>query len=215
MFHISTCCATTCAFQDAHVTDLRHGAALALLLARNCRPASVARALVETGRTRRSVLGLKTVFACYRLLVSGQHTGCCTQLSATLLPGARRARPRWITCNGCVAGAWRHRGLVRTVSGIDAVLAELDWTSWQHGSENWGAVRSISRTVPSFAQSNRFRSRCQAICPSCVIWKMIRALAVKERQAAVNAVVYTDHAQRFNEMLKQANAEFWHQSDPL
>ena len=38
--------------------------------------------------------------------------------------------------------------------------------------------------------------------------EMIRALAVNERQAAVNAVVYTDHAQRFNELLRQANADF-------
>lgn len=38
--------------------------------------------------------------------------------------------------------------------------------------------------------------------------EMMRALAVRERQVAVNAVVYTEHAQRFNAMLRQANAQF-------
>lgn len=35
-----------------------------------------------------------------------------------------------------------------------------------------------------------------------------RALAVNERQVKVNAVVFTDHARRFNDLLQQVNADF-------
>ena len=38
--------------------------------------------------------------------------------------------------------------------------------------------------------------------------EMTRALAVNERRATVNAVVYSAHAQRFNQMLKAVNADF-------
>jgi predicted LPLAT superfamily acyltransferase len=38
--------------------------------------------------------------------------------------------------------------------------------------------------------------------------EMTRALATKKHRAVVNAVVYTNHAQRFNEILAQANASF-------
>ena len=38
--------------------------------------------------------------------------------------------------------------------------------------------------------------------------EMTRALATSSQRAIVNAVVYTDHAHKFNETLKQANAEF-------
>ncbi|MEI6987643.1 MAG: hypothetical protein WCK65_16130, partial [Rhodospirillaceae bacterium] len=38
--------------------------------------------------------------------------------------------------------------------------------------------------------------------------EMTRALATIEQRAIVNAVVYTNHAQRFNETLAQANASF-------
>lgn len=38
--------------------------------------------------------------------------------------------------------------------------------------------------------------------------EMARALAAGEQRATVNAVVYTDHAQRFNRMLSLANADF-------
>jgi predicted LPLAT superfamily acyltransferase len=38
--------------------------------------------------------------------------------------------------------------------------------------------------------------------------EMTRALATNEQRAVVNAVVYTTHAQRFNETLTQANASF-------
>ncbi len=38
--------------------------------------------------------------------------------------------------------------------------------------------------------------------------EMTRALASRERRAVINAIVYTDHARRFNEALAQANADY-------
>ena len=158
---------------------------------------------------RGSVAGLRFIFACYRLFgvqaarallypIVGYFFLTGRAARAASLDYLRRVRqmkgepaPRW-------RDAFRHM-LAFGQSGLDKLGAWL------------GDVQSDQLDFPA-------RAELQALIDSgrgaLVIGahlgnlEMMRALATNERQAMVNAVVFTEHARRFNDLLKQANAEF-------
>ena len=158
---------------------------------------------------RGSVLGLKTVFACYNVLgervarwllypIVGYFfiSGCTARVAS--LDFLRRVH----RANGLPEPTWRdsfRHMLAFGQAGLDKLAA---WA---------GGVSSRQVDFPDRPELLRLiNSGRGAVLIGAHLGnlEMIRALAVNERQAAVNAVVYTEHAQRFNDLLKQANADF-------
>ena len=158
---------------------------------------------------RGSVFGLKTVFACYRLLgaraarlllypVVGYFFLTGSKARAASLDYLRRIHLR----KGLNAPGWRdsfRHMMAFGQSGLDKLAAWL------------GELGGRPVVFPNRAEFERLvASGRGAVLIGAHLGnlEMTRALAVNDRQATVNAVVYTDHAQRFNEMLAQANADF-------
>jgi predicted LPLAT superfamily acyltransferase len=158
---------------------------------------------------RGSVLGLKTVFACYRLLGARAARWLLYPITAYFLLTGHKARTasldflrRVHRLKGIAAPGWRdsfRHMLAFGQSGLDKLAA---WSGQLESREVDFPKRS---ELLDLIASGRGALLIGAHLGNL---EMMRALATNERQATVNAVVYTEHAQRFNDMLKQANAEF-------
>jgi predicted LPLAT superfamily acyltransferase len=163
---------------------------------------------------RGSVLGLRTVFFCYRIL--GQSaarlllypivtyffiTGSKARAASldflrrvnqiNRLRGSDLPEPGW-------RDSFRHM-LAFGQSGLDKLAA-------------WTGDLDCSRL--DFPMRDELERLCESGRGAVLIGshlgnlEMSRALAVNERQRKINAVLYTKHALRFNAMLNEANANF-------
>ena len=182
---------------------------LPLLLVRKVFGPSASREHWSKLAERGSVLGLKIVFACYRFFgeraahwllypIVGYFFLTGRKTRAASLDYLNRVHRR----NGLAVPGWRdsfRHMLSFAESGLDKLAA---WFG-QLGSRqvDFPDRPELLKLIASGRGAVLIGSHLGNL-------EMIRALAVNERQAAVNAVIYTDHAQRFNEMLKQANADF-------
>ena len=182
---------------------------LPLLLARKLLPGRAAGEHWSSLAERGSLLGLKSVFACYRFLGPRAARALLYPIVGYFFLSGRQAReasldylcrvhqrkglpvPRW-------RDSFRHM-LAFGQSGLDKLAA------WCGGIDSGRVDFPARGELVSLIESGRGAVLIGAHLGNL---EMIRALAVNERQAAVNAVVYTDHAQRFNEMLKRASADF-------
>lgn len=158
---------------------------------------------------RGSVLGLKTVFACYRLLGARAARWLLYPVTGYFFLTGHKARAasldylrRVHRLKGMAPPGWRdsfRHMLAFGQSGLDKLAAWL------------GELGSRQVDFPNRSEILDLLDAGQGavlIGAHLGNLEMMRALATNERRVAVNAVVYTEHAQRFNEMLKQANAEF-------
>jgi predicted LPLAT superfamily acyltransferase len=163
---------------------------------------------------RGSLLGLKTVFACYRLLGAKAArvllypivayfflTGSKARAASldylqrvNRLRGGARPDPGW-------RESFRHM-LAFGQSGLDKLAA------WMGGVSEVGEPQVDFPNRPLFEQLLASGRGAVLIGAHLGNLEMTRALAVNERRVKVNAVVYTDHAERFNTLLRQANADF-------
>ena len=158
---------------------------------------------------RGSVLGLKTVFACYHLL--GERMARCLlyPIVGYFFISGRKARMasldflrRVHRLNGWAEPTWRdsyRHMLAFGQAGLDKLAA------WAGGMSSQQVDFPDRHELLRLIDAGRGAVLIGAHLGNL---EMIRALAVNERQAAVNAVVYTEHAQRFNDLLKQANGDF-------
>ncbi len=160
---------------------------------------------------RGSLLGLRITAACYRILGEGAARLLLVPVVAYFfLTGgeARRASQAYLARirarGGDVGGepGWRHsfrHMLAFAVSGLDKLAA-------------W--MGRIDHRRVSFPQRGDFEDLVASGKGAVIIGshlgnlEMSRALANHGRLAAVNAVVYTEHAQRFNAMLARADSAF-------
>ena len=158
-------------------------------------------------------LGLRIVFICYRLLGeraarmllypivayflltgSKMRAASLDYLQRVRIHGAGKtinAKPGW-------RDSFRHM-LAFAQSGLDKLAA------WMGGFD------SNRVDFPNHAEFDRLLASGRGavlIGSHLGNLEMTRALATNEQRAIVNAVVYTDNAQRFNETLAQANASF-------
>ena len=158
---------------------------------------------------RGSVLGLKTVFACYRFLGERAAQWLLYPITGYFFLTGREARAasldylrRVHRLNGLAAPGWRdsfRHMLAFGQSGLDKLAA---WLGELNGRQiNFPDRPELLRLIASGRGAVLIGAHLGNL-------EMMRALAVNEQLATVNAVVYTEHAQRFNEMLKQANADF-------
>ena len=158
---------------------------------------------------RGSVLGLKIVFACYRLLGARAARWMLYPVVGYFFLTGRRARTasldylrRVHRLNGLAAPGWRdsfRHMLAFGQSGLDKLAAWLGELNGRH--VDFPARAEFERLAASGRGAVLIGAHLGNL-------EMTRALAVSERRVAVNAVVYTDHAQRFNELLRQVNADF-------
>lgn len=160
---------------------------------------------------RGSALGLRIVFACYRLLgeraaqlllypVVGYFLLTGGKARAASLDYLRRVRAS--SDDTRPEPGWResfHHMLAFAQSGLDKLVA------WMGGMDSRRVIfpnrTDFERLLASGRGAVLIGSHLGNI-------EMARALATDEQRATVNAVVYTDHAQRFNQILSQANANF-------
>ena len=158
---------------------------------------------------RGSVLGLRIVFTCYRLFgeraarlllypvvayffVTGRNA------RAASLAYLQRASRRGAKVRSNWRGSFSHM-LAFGQSGLDKLAAWL------------GAIDGRRIDFPDRPVFDRLVASGKGallIGAHLGNLEMTRALAVNERQVIVNAVVFTEHARRFNELLQQANADF-------
>jgi predicted LPLAT superfamily acyltransferase len=172
---------------------------------------------------RGSLLGLRTVFACYRLLGARAARLLLYPIVAYFFLTGRKARaasldylrrlhrlrggalpePDW-------RASFRHM-LAFGQSGLDKLAAWSNGFSGFGGSGGAGGAnvhRVDFPNRPLFEQLLASGRGAVLIGAHLGNLEMTRALAVNERRVKVNAVVYTDHAERFNSLLGQANADF-------
>ncbi len=158
---------------------------------------------------RGCVLGLKTLFACYRLLGERAAQWLLYPIVAYFFLTGKKARlasrsylRRIHERNGLPAPGWRdsfRHMLAFGRSGLDKLAA---WS---------GDVKGRRIAFPDRDELvRRIASGRGAVLLGAHLGnlEMTRALAHSEQKAVVNAVVYTEHAQRFNDLLKKANADF-------
>jgi predicted LPLAT superfamily acyltransferase len=158
---------------------------------------------------RGSVLGLKAVFACYRFLGHRAARWLLYPVVAYFFVTGRKARTASLAFlarvhrqRGMAPPTWRdsfRHMLAFGLSGLDKLAAWL----------GKGGIRDVD--FPNRDEVDRLvaSGRGAVLIGSHLgNLEMMRALAVSERKATVNAVVYTDHALRFNELLQRANASF-------
>jgi predicted LPLAT superfamily acyltransferase/GT2 family glycosyltransferase len=184
---------------------------LPLLLWRKLRPARDAddphwSKLAERG----SMAGLRIVAACYRFLGEGVARALLYPVVAYFLlvhGGARRASLdylRRVRAHGAKGvdtgwrGGFRHL-LAFAQSGLDKLAG------W-HGHFDGGRVAFPDRSAfDALLASGR---GALLIGSHLGNLEMTRALALRERAAVINAIVYTDHAVRFNAALAEASADY-------
>jgi predicted LPLAT superfamily acyltransferase len=154
-------------------------------------------------------LGLKTVFACYRLLGARAARLLLYPVVAYFFLTGRRARAassgyllRINRRRGLAPPGWRdsfRHMLAFGQSGLDKLAA---WS---------GELDERRVDFPDRAEFERWLASGRGavlIGAHLGNLEMARALAIKERRTVVNAVVYTGHARRFNDALRQASADF-------
>ncbi len=164
---------------------------------------------------RGSGMGLRIVFICYRILGEGATQLLLYPIVAYFLLTGRSTRAasldylRRVNIHGASqnsearpAPGWRasfRHMLAFAQSGLDKLAA------WMGGFDSrrvdFPDRVELDRLIASGRGAVLIGSHLGNL-------EMTRALATDERRAIVNAVVYTKHAQRFNQMLKQANASF-------
>ena len=156
-------------------------------------------------------LGLRIIFTCYRLLgeraamlllypvvgyffLTGKKARVASleylQRISTKL-GESKVQANW-------RGGFRHM-LAFAQSGLDKLSA------WMGGFDN---NRVAFPNRKEFDQLLTSGQGALLIASHLGSIEMTRALATTSQRAIVNAVVYTAHAQKFNQTLQQANAEF-------
>ena len=158
---------------------------------------------------RGSTLGLKTVFGCYRLLGPGAARLLLYPVVGYFFLTGRRARaasldflrrvhgrrglaePRW-------RDSFRHM-MAFGQSGLDKLAAWVG--NLRLRDVDFPKRDEVDRLVASGRGAVLIGSHLGNL-------EMSRAFAVSERRATVNAVVYTDHAQHFNKLLKKASGDF-------
>ena len=154
-------------------------------------------------------LGLRIVFICYRLLGERAARMLLYPIVAYFLLTGSKMRAasldylrRVAAHDNKAAPGWRdsfRHMLAFAQSGLDKLAA------WM------GSYDSQRVDFPNHTEFDRLLASGQGavlIGSHLGNLEMTRALATNEQRAIVNAVVYTDHAQRFNETLAQANASF-------
>ena len=160
---------------------------------------------------RGSLWGLRTVFACYRLLgrraanwlllpivgyffLTGRQA---RTVSRDFLRRVKRARGETVT-----EPSWREvfRHLLSFGhSGLDKLAA------WMGGVDSSNVVFPNRSEIEALAADKRGAVLIGSHLGNI---EMMRALAAQYKLATVNAVLYTKHAQRFNSLLMQANGDF-------
>jgi predicted LPLAT superfamily acyltransferase len=160
---------------------------------------------------RGSGLGLRIVFTCYRLLGERATQLLLYPVVAYFLLTGSKARTASLAylrrvhaynADARPAPGWREsfrHMLAFAQSGLDKLAA------WM------GGIDSARIDFPNQAEFERLLASGRGavlIGSHLGNLEMTRALACKLQKAVINAVVYTDHAQRFNDTLAQANASF-------
>lgn len=160
---------------------------------------------------RGGLLGMRIVYASYRLLGRRATRALLHPIVFYYLLTSRRARHaslaylrRVQACGGLPPApiGWRHAFkhlLAFAESGLDKLAA-------------W--MGKVDSTVVDFPERDEFerlrRSGRGALFIGAHLGnlEMTRAIATGEGLAKINAVVYTEHARRFNETLRLANGDF-------
>jgi predicted LPLAT superfamily acyltransferase len=188
---------------------------LPMLLGRKLLASSNVRAHWSQQAERGSALGLRIVFTCYRLLGEQVARLLLYPIVAYFLLRNGKARAASldylhrinahkaalkmeITVKPGWRESFRHM-MAFAQSGLDKLAA------WMGG---FGNHRTVFPNRADFDQILASGHGAVLIGSHLGNLEMTRALATKEHRAIVNAVVYTNHAQRFNETLAQANASF-------
>ncbi|MEI7614128.1 MAG: hypothetical protein WCK63_14595 [Betaproteobacteria bacterium] len=160
---------------------------------------------------RGSVLGLRSVFVCYRLLgervarlmlypivgyffITGRAARTASKgflRQVNLKRGARIPEPSWWD-------VYQHM-LAFGQSGLDKLAAWMG--GFDRARVDFPDHEELERLTASGRGAVLIGSHLGNL-------EMTRALAVNNRLAKVNAVLYTKHALRFNTLLMQANADF-------
>ena len=160
---------------------------------------------------RGSVLGLKTIFACYRMLGETAARWLLYPIIAYFFISGRQARAASLDF---LRRVHQQRGDLTPQPGLKESFKHM-LAFGQSGLDKLTAwVGKGERQVPDFPNQDEFERLLASGSGAVLIGahlgnlEMTRALARNQRHTAVNAVVYTDHAQRFNNLLMQANADF-------
>ena len=159
---------------------------------------------------RGSASGLRIVAGCYRLLGERAVRALLYPVVAYFLMTSGKARRasldylRRVQSQGAtqVRGGWRgsfRHMLEFAQSGLDKLAGWL-------GDFDGGRVEFPDRAA--FDQLLASGRGAVLIGSHLGNLEMTRALASRERAAVINAIVYTDHARRFNEALAQASGDF-------
>ena len=160
---------------------------------------------------RGTLLGLRTVFVCYRLLgaraarwmlypVVGYFFLTGRAARAASLDYLRRVGER--KGNGIPAPGWRasyRHMLAFGQSGLDKLAA------WM------GELDRVPVDFPNRAEFDRLAATGRGVVligSHLGNLEMTRALANQQRQVTINAVVFSDHALHFNSLLQQINSDF-------
>jgi predicted LPLAT superfamily acyltransferase len=163
---------------------------------------------------RGSLLGLQTVFACYRLFGAKAARVLLYPIVAYFFLTGSKARAASLDylrrVNRLRGGAgpepgWRESFLHMLAfgqSGLDKLAA------WMGGVSEVAEQQVDFPSCPVFEQLLASGRGALLIGAHLGNLEMTRALAVNERRIKVNVVVYTEHAERFNTLLRQANADF-------
>jgi predicted LPLAT superfamily acyltransferase len=183
-------------------------------------PLLLVRKLNRTGSTathwsriaeRGSLLGLRCVYSCYRLLGARAARWLLYPVVAYFFLTGSRARAasldylrrvRSQNGGGQSLAGWRE-SFAHMLSFGEAGLDKL--AAWM------GGIDGARIEFPNRAEFDRLLASGRGavmIGSHLGNLEMSRALASAEHLATVNAVVYTDHAQRFNETLARANIDF-------
>ena len=179
---------------------------LPLLLWRKCCPSSTGHwaGLGERG----SAWGLRSLFSCYRLLgARAARWLLYPVIGYFFLSGhaARRASQAWLRrvhAGKAPLPGWRasfRHMFAFGQAGLDKLAA------WTGKTDDWQIQFSGQEEFERLQASGR---GALLIGSHLGNLEMTRALAQSEGRAKVNAVVYTEHARRFNELMQEANADF-------
>lgn len=156
-------------------------------------------------------LGLRIVSTCYRLL--GERATRCLlfPIVAYFFLTGKKARAASINYlqkvnlrlgSSKVQANWRgsfHHMMTFAQSGLDKLSAWMG--DFDHRRVSFPNREAFNQQLSSKQGALLIASHLGSI-------EMTRALATSEQRAIVNAVVYTEHAQKYNQTLQQANAEF-------
>lgn len=160
---------------------------------------------------RGSLIGLHTVFACYRLLGARAARWMLYPIVGYFFLTGRTARNASLDYLRRVSG--KNGGRTSTSGWRASFLHMLAFG--QSGLDKLAAWMGELNHVPvEFPNRTEF-DRLAATGRGVVLigshlgnLEMTRALATQQHKVTVNAVVFSDHAMRFNSLLQQVNADF-------